>query len=156
MVSKIDAISEAKRYNVLATHILTTTYPVVKEPKVLLSALENVFLSISQSIDAIVYHAREKRLIPPFHNSFSIKFDLFCELAKRYPISKNIINAIEQLKELLMFSDDSPVEFSRNGDYILCSDDYDIKRITHELVYEMISHSRLLQKLAEEILHGDV
>ena len=41
-----DALKKAHHYIKLANHILKTTYTVVKEPKVLLLAFENIFLAI--------------------------------------------------------------------------------------------------------------
>ena len=61
----------------LADHILTMTYPIVKDPKLLLSVVENLFLAFSYGIGSVLHYERLFKRIPPFPDNFASKFELF-------------------------------------------------------------------------------
>ena len=48
----------------IADHMLTQTYPLVKDPRLLLTVLENVFLSLTNAIGALLYFERLYKRVP--------------------------------------------------------------------------------------------
>jgi hypothetical protein len=149
-------LAKSKEYHVLASHILKVTYPEVKEPKLLLNCLDNVFLSAQEAIVALLTFCRHHGLCPPFHKTFESQYMHFGELAEKFYFEPNDYSFIEKLKDLLVFRKESPVEFSRNGDFILCSDSYNTVRVDHAYVYEMIQKARKFEQKMGELLNGYV
>jgi len=148
-----DALTKAQHYAKLANHILKITYPVVKEPKVLLLALENTFLASTNIIAAILYFERSTKTIPPFHDSFNSKLHVFSEkIAKTKGFSIEEYSYIEKIRDLLLFQKKSPVEFTRNEDFVLCSDEYDIEKITFEDTTKYLHKTTSLIKKIEMMI----
>src|SRR3989338_1590780 len=98
----------------IADYMLTMTYPLVKDPKLLLSVVENLFLAYSYSISSLLHYERLFKRIPPFHDDFSSKLDLFMDKClERYGIDEENIRIIRDLREIIVAHRKSPVEFSR-------------------------------------------
>ncbi|PIN86441.1 hypothetical protein COV19_04760 [Candidatus Woesearchaeota archaeon CG10_big_fil_rev_8_21_14_0_10_44_13] len=128
-----EARDKAVRNLKIADHMLTQTYPSVKDPKILLSVLENVFLALTNSMAAILYYEYHNKRIPGFDENFNSKFDLFkLNVAGRYRINKEYITLISTIKSILVNHKKSPVEFSRKDAFVICSDGYDMKTLTEK------------------------
>lgn len=148
-----EALKKANHYAKLSGHILRVTYPVVKEPKVLLLSLENTFLASTNAIAALLYAERSRKAIPPFHDSFNSKYHIFTEkLSKTKGFSIEEYSYIEKMRDLLLFQKKSPVEFTRDEDFILCSDEYDIQKVTITDTTEYLTKTTKLIKKIEMMI----
>lgn len=128
-----DARDKAVRNLKIADHMLTQTYPSVKDPKILLSVLENTFLSLTNAMAAILYYEQHNKRIQHFEENFNSKFDLFkLKVAGRYRIGREYVILINTIKSILVSHKKSPVEFSRKDVFVICSDQYDMKVITEK------------------------
>ena len=137
----------------IADHMLTQTYPLIKDPKLLLAVMENVRLSLSNSLDALMYFMRERKLIVPFHESFESKYNTFkLHLAKKFDFSTDEINLIMDVKKLVEFHKKSPMEFSRDGKFVICSEDYKMEAISVEQMKKYIKKANLFLKKIEYII----
>ena len=56
----------AKQKIKVADHIISVTYPLVKDPKLLLGVLENIHSALMHCISAILEYDRLFKRIPPF------------------------------------------------------------------------------------------
>ena len=63
----------------IADYMLTMTYPLVRDPKLLLSVAENLFLAYSYSISSLLHYERLFKRIPTFQEDFSSKLDMFAD-----------------------------------------------------------------------------
>ena len=147
-------LQKASRYIIISDHMLTTTYKVVQDPKVLVAALENIFLAITNSLAAILHFEREKRKIPPFHNNFESKWNMFqlriVEIHKEF--TPEDVQFIEKIHKLVVFHKQSPVEFSKQQEYVMCSQDYDIEKLHVTNVAEFIQKTRKFYKKVCEVM----
>ena len=55
----------AKKKIQIADHMLGVTYPLVKDTKLLVVIMENIFLAYTNAMAAILYHERLFKRIPP-------------------------------------------------------------------------------------------
>lgn len=157
MQKESECFEKAKYYVNVAQHILTTTYPVVKEPKVLLSSLENVFLAATNALGALLYGERTKKTIPPFHNTFDSKFNMFQhKIVEMYEFDESEYMFMQKLKDLLLFHKQSPVEFSRSDDFVMCDEEYNIEKLTVQRVQDYIQLTRKFMVKTQKILKGEV
>ncbi len=110
--------------------MLIMTYPLVKDPKILLSVMDNVFLSLSSSINSIVTYERLFKRIPVSNDNFDSRFAVFrSKIVDRYKINKEYITLIQEVNSILKEHKKSPVEFSRQNKFVICSENYRLKTI---------------------------
>lgn len=119
----------AKRLHI-ADHMLTMTYPLANDTRLLLSVLENIFLSFTMAMGSILHYEALYKKVPQFEDNFSSKFQVFREYAEKNGIEKEYVAVMALIKNVLAEHKKSPVEFSRKGDFILCNGDYDMHRIS--------------------------
>lgn len=122
-----------------ADHLAYVTYPVIKDNKVILLIADHLLTSLMHGMDALLYIEREYKRIPPYSDSFDIKLDLFKKIIERYGINKEIIGIIKEFKEIKEYKQTSPISFSKENKYILCSSNYRLKTITLDKVKKTIS-----------------
>ena len=133
----------SKRKITLADHILTQTYPLLKDPKLLLAAIENIFLAYTNSISALLYYERLFKRIPNFQDTYESKFRIFEERCSfKYHIKEEDINIIKEIKNIIVQHRKSPIEFTREDQFIICSNDYSMKTIKYEQLKEMIINAK--------------
>lgn len=138
-----EARDKAVRNIKIADHMLTQTYPSVKDPKLLLSVLENVFLSLTNAMAAVLHYERLYKRIPPFEENFDSKFNtLKLRVAHRYKINKDYLNLISTIKNTIVSHRKSPVEFSRKDVFVICSDTYDMRTISANEMKSYISKAK--------------
>lgn len=127
----------------IADHMLTQTYPSVKDPKLLLSVLENIFLSLTNAMAAILHYERMYKRIPAFDENFDSKFNtLKLKVAHRYKINKDYLNLISTIKNTIVAHKKSPVEFSRKDVFVICSDSYDMKTVSANEIKKYIDGAK--------------
>lgn len=132
-----------------ADHMLTQTYPLVMDPKLLLAVVDNLFLSIVSGMTGMLCYEREFRRVPAFVENFENKFRIFSErCVPRYKISKEYLIMIQEVKDLIIAHKDSPVEFARKDSFVMCSDSYRIKTVYLERIRKYVE---LTKKFLSEI-----
>ena len=108
----------------MAKYLLSTTYPMIKEPKTLFSISDHVLSSMMSSVSALLFFERSKRIIPPYHDTDESKFNAFRQhLVKKYKFEE-FLAAILRIENLAKDRKKAPIEFSRNDKYVICSDQF--------------------------------
>ncbi|MBW2974495.1 hypothetical protein KY366_02145 [Candidatus Woesearchaeota archaeon] len=143
-MEKYEEMRETARKKIgIADHILTMTYPLVKDPRLLLAVLENIFLALTNSIGSLLYYERSHKSVPPFQDTFDSKFNVFKQrCVGEHNIDHEIVLMIKEIKDIIVQHKKSPVEFERNGSLIICSDNYQMKEISLEKIKDYITRSR--------------
>ena len=115
----------------VADHILNVTYPLLKEPKLLVSVMENLFLALTNSMSALLYYERKYKEVPLFADNFDSKFDIFItKSAEKYNLDAAQLRMMREIKNILIEHKKSPIEFAKGDKFVICSEDYTIKTIT--------------------------
>lgn len=144
---------EARRYLKAADHILYTTYPLVNDPRLLLSAMDNIFLAITNSMAALLYYEKMNNRLQEFKDNFESKLDLFrrkCLL--HYDIDPNYVKFILEVKEIILQHRKSPVEFVRKDKLVICSNEYNMKTIEVSDVKVYLQKAKAFYGRIENIL----
>jgi hypothetical protein len=116
-----------------AEFILTKTYPLIKDPKMLLGVLENIYYAINDIITCFLEEKYYDLTDDEKYKIFIIKFSKHVEIVKEIKI------VWEKRKE-------SPVEFVKNNQLYVCSDDYDIRIISENEMKRFLSNAKLLNE----------
>ena len=156
-MEKFDEFMESaeKKLN-FADHILTMAYPSIKDPKLLLSVAENLFLAFNYSLTSLLYYERHFKRIPPFQDNFSLKLQLFKdECAERYGIGDEQLKAMQELKEILVAHKKSPIEFPRKESFLIFNESYEAKALTQDLLKDCIKKAKLFIKKLSTIIRKE-
>lgn len=147
---------KARKNLKVADHMTFMTYPLVKDTRLLLSIMENIFLALTNSMGAILYYDRLFKRVPPFSDTYGSKYNLFKErCVRRYNLNKDYLKLMEEVKEIILQHKKSPVEFTRKDAFVICSDNYKIKTITVEKIKNYISKTKRFVKDMETITSKD-
>ncbi len=145
-------LAESKKNIHIADHMVFVTYNLVKDPKLLLSAMRNIFLSLTNSMNSLLYHERLFKRIPSLSENFASKFSILKDnCAKRHNLNQSYIFLIKDLHNLLLEHKNSPVEFSRKDKFIICSSNYRMKSISLKEIKEYISRTKSFIQDIEKI-----
>jgi len=134
----------AQKYISEADHLLTMTYPLVQDPKLLLVVLDKIFLSLEYAMGSLLYLERSRKEIPPFRENFDSKFNMFkLKLVRKHGIELDYIHMITEIMELLKENEQSPMSFSRKGKFVICADDYSLKTLSPEQLKKYSEKAKL-------------
>ncbi len=138
----------------IADHMLTMTYPMVKDPKLLLAVMENIFLALTNSIGSLLHYERNYKRVPPFQDTFVSKFNVFKEkCVGMHRIDEEAVFMVGEIKDIIMQHKKSPVEFTRNDSFVICSEDYKMKTISLEKMRDYVSKSRVFIQNINNIIN---
>jgi len=135
----------------IADHILTATYPLVKDPRLLVAVMDNIFLSLSHGMTAALHYERQRNRIPAFADTFEAKFRLFREeVMPRYHLNPDYASLLQGTKELILERKRSPMEFARKDCYVICSEGYRTRTVSIQEMKQLIGKARVF---IQEITH---
>lgn len=128
----------------VADHMLFMTYPLVKDPKLLLAIIENIFASLDYGMSALLQHERLFKRIPPYHDTFPSRFEIFKDkMIQKYDLSPRHANLINEIKGIISEHKKSPVEFARKDKFVICSPSYSLKTIDINLVKKYVFETKV-------------
>ncbi|MBS3164500.1 hypothetical protein J4439_03645 [Candidatus Woesearchaeota archaeon] len=144
-MEEFQAAREKALHNLrIADHMTSVTYPLLKDNKLLIAAMENLFLSVSGAMSAILLHDRTFKRVPPFADTFEVKFTVFrTKCMTHHGIGADSARLIQELREILVQRKKSPIEFSRRDTFVICSDDYRIRTLTHRDVKDFVARAKV-------------
>ena len=116
---------EAVKHIKIADHMLVMTYPLVNDPKILLSVADNMKVGLNLLVSAVLHHEREKKLIPPFHDSDEGRLEAFSNIAKKYNIRKEKLDLIEKVNNIMQDHKNSPMAFSRKNNFVIADEKFE-------------------------------
>ncbi|MAF37049.1 hypothetical protein CL622_08095 [archaeon] len=131
-----ELITTANKHIRTADHLAYMTYPLIKDPKLIIKIAEHVYHAMKVGIEAVVFYERLYKRISQVGDEFTAKYDLFkTKCAKRYAIDSTQILAFEDLNTILKEHKDSQVSFIREQKLVICSDQFqNIRTLTIERV----------------------
>ncbi len=151
-----DLLKNANKKYETADHLAYVTYPLIQEPKLIITIADHLYSALNYLIEALIRYERLYKRIPPVQESFESKFDLFKRCLSRYNIDRENTLLIYDLKALLDSRQKSPIEFIKKDKLVICSQNYKIQTITLSKVKEYLSSSKpLFEKINKIILKND-
>ncbi|MBN2052277.1 hypothetical protein JW756_02125 [Candidatus Woesearchaeota archaeon] len=137
----------------VADHMLFMTYPVVKDPKLLLAIVENIFNSLDYGIGALLQYERLFKRIPPFNDTYPSRIEVFRnKMVPKYRFSTNYLSLITDVRSVLSEHKNSPVSFIRKDKFVICSPTYSMKTIDINTVKKYIFETKLFLNQINKIV----
>ena len=86
------AREEAIKKLKIADHMLTITYQLVQDPKLLLAVLDNIYTAMEKAMSSVLYYERLFKRIPPFPENFEAKLIMFkTRVQPKYKINNDYL-----------------------------------------------------------------
>jgi hypothetical protein len=134
-------LADASRQVQIADHLLTVTYPMVKDPKLLMSIIEHLRRAVEDAADAVVeFHIHRGEYELPKHavaGQQPGKHDVlvaFSDLVHvRNPNIPGALEAVEACRELTATAQhfkEAPVSFPRDEKLVIADHDYALEEVT--------------------------
>jgi len=145
----------AKKKIQVADHMLTQTYPLVKDPKLLLAVVDNISSGMELAMDTLLNFERTYKRIPPFPDNFSSKHMALVQLGKKLDIPSKYGLRMRELREIKEQHKKSPVEFSRHGEFVIADSEYNLKKITVDDLKLCIEEAEQFNAIVEKRITHD-
>ena len=127
-----------------ADHFFTQTYKLVQDPKLLILAVENIFLAMSYAMGALLHYEQTFKRVSAFTDTFNAKLMLYREACeKRYNFDPNYASLMLELKDTILQHKTSPIEFVRHGQFVICNPDYSTKILSLEILKRHIHKAKV-------------
>ncbi|MBT4538664.1 hypothetical protein HOI26_01030 [Candidatus Woesearchaeota archaeon] len=150
----LDSRKKAKFQHECARHLLHVTYPMVKDPKLLMGVVNNLVISFEHAIDAILAYERQLHLIPIYGSTFQSKLHTFQRKSvKRNKIDPRHISLLLDLKQLQEMHKNCPVEFQRGNRLILATKEYKMQSLSMDKLQKWLYQTKDFLDKTDDILH---
>ncbi|MFH1071934.1 MAG: hypothetical protein V1743_00730 [Nanoarchaeota archaeon] len=133
---------KALKHIMIADHMLVITYPLVNDPKLLLTILENISESLRCSVRALLHYELLYKKIDIFQETPEEEMRIFKEESRAYGISKHYLDVIEQVRGILKEHKESPMEFARKETFVICGENYTLKTLSEQLIKTYITKTK--------------
>ena len=156
MKTKLDYIKKlnaAKKALDTADHIIYVSYALIKEPKLLLSAVESLYHCLELTMDSILEFESYYKRIPYYGNSFNSKFYIFkTQVSMRYHLDRTFLLIFSELKEILDWHNRTSLELRKDDKFLIFLSDYRVKTLTFAKVKEYLNFAKVFIKKIESIV----
>ena len=151
-----EAREKAKRNLQIADHMIYMTYTMVKDPKLLVVIMENIFLALTNAMSSVLHYEKFFKRLPPFPENFEAKFALFQQnCMSKYQIDKSYVSLIRDVKDFVYEHKRSPMEFVRKDRFVICTDNYQMKAISVEQIKKYITLTKSFIQDTNRIVSRD-
>ena len=124
----------------VADHLLTQTYSMLKDPKLLLVVTEKLYQAQLETINAYLeYEKQYQRAKNP--EDILQKLSMFEKKAKK--LSEHAL-MIRETKQLLETRQQSPIEFKKQDSIVICDSQYNVKKLTESWAKEKLDQTKKL------------
>ena len=114
----------------LADHMATSSYMLLHDPKILLSAVNTLYHSVYAAMSSVLEHERLFKRVPAFSDTFDSKFYVFkTKIVNKHKISTDSVKLLKDLYNLQLAHKRSSIEFSKNNSFVIASDNYELRSI---------------------------
>lgn len=128
-----ELIMDAEKKLTNVDHLLSVTFPLVQDSRILAPIAETLAQSALKTMEALLKYEYAYKRILELPNNIDGMYNLFrSKVALRYKMNKNLLIMLFDLKNILQFRKRSAAEFVKHEKYIICSDVYSTTVITSE------------------------
>lgn len=139
----------------VADHLLNVTYPLIQDTKLLLGVMDHIFLSLTNTMSALLWYKRLFKEVPPFYDNFESKFNIFQAYASKHNIAGKYTKMMREIKEIIMLHRQSKIEFRKKDRFIVCGDDYSVTAVTASQLKDYLKTAKEFFVLIDGIIGNE-
>jgi hypothetical protein len=139
----------------VADHMLGVSYPLLNDPKILVSVANNMLLAVDYALTSVLEHEKLFKRVQNYPSSTDGKYLLVKQRALKgeelhnHKVIADLIAIVEGHKA-------SSVEFQRQGKYVIASDSYELRTLTvQELKEHLVKVRGIVEQLYEMTRKND-
>jgi hypothetical protein len=144
----IESLEKARKNRRIADHMAYMTYPMMKDKRLLLKIVDEIYSALISSMNAILQYEYLKKRINLSNDADQNLNLLFEKCAQRYGISNEDIYSVREFFSIYGQHKKSPMEFQRKDKIVLMSDDFRTKIIDLEKIKKYIFLARKIEEKA--------
>jgi len=150
------SLLEAKKIISLADHMMSVTYKVVSDPKLLLAVMDRIRNALSSSMSSLLQYERMYKRIPPYNETYESMYHVFkSKIVRRYHVNIEYLTLLQEVDSILKEHKKSPVEFRRKDKFVICSENYRMKVVTVDNIKEYIQKAKQFIRETENMVKID-
>lgn len=136
-----------------ADHLIYVTYPMIKDSKMLLGIIKNIYDASLKAMDSILIYERTYKRLPVYAEDFYGNLDLIkLHCMPKYSLPREFIQIIKDIKELLNDHKKSPVEFRRKDSFVIASENYKLRSVDINKVKAYLAGTKpFVEKIARVV-----
>lgn len=143
----------ALKHTQIADHMLSVTYPLLKDPKLLITVLSNIYESIHENIRSLIsYEVTFKRINDP-GTEFQEELRTFTHLVHKYQMNNAIITTFQELHMILKEHKESPMEFSHKETFVMYTDNDGVKTLAPPAIEKYLEKAKSIQEEIKKLTH---
>jgi len=147
---------KAKKSLQTADHMLSVTYPLIKDPKLLVAIAENVSRAAQGIIETMLEYERLYRRVPAYVDNFAVKFEIFRNrVSAKYNFDNDFITIVKEIVDIVNAHKNSPMEFARKEKFVICNKQYATKTISADTLKQYIAKLKLYHTISDNVLKND-
>jgi hypothetical protein len=138
-----------------ADHMLGVSYPLLNDPKILVSVANNLLLAVDSALESVLEHEKLFKRINTIPQSTDAKYAL---LKQRSPVGFEDLHfeIISDLSEISGKHKSSAVEFPRDGKFVIATDTYELRTLSVKELKDYLSKTKqIVEKLYEMTRKND-
>lgn len=144
----INSLVESEKLHLSSDHLVYVTYPVVKDPKLLVRALETLHKSLVLTITTILkFEYLFKRIDLTKNTALNLKI-FFNKCSKRYSLDQKSKEILKEILRLRKIHKESPIEFSKSEKFIILDDKMEKQILDLEKMKLFLKENKELLKTA--------
>ena len=148
-----EELSAGRQQLMAADHLVSITYRLVKDNKLLLTALESLFAAAKSLMASLLHYEEAFKRLPRFKEDLdSMVYWFKSRCMPRYGLSNDYGVVMDELKLLHDEHKASAIEFSRRDCLVICSDNYRFRKITLLQIKSYVAVVKRMLSDVEEVV----
>lgn len=144
---------ESEKKLKIADHLLTVTYPMVKEPKLLISVIENIYQSLDLSITAVLEYEKTNKHISEYGKTFEDSLELFRrKIMPKYSLDKEFLDFIMFVKNLVESHKKTAVAFTKRDKFVITDEKFNLQTLNESETKKILHNAKKYIKLLDSII----
>ncbi|HSU72740.1 MAG TPA: hypothetical protein VLJ21_02735 [Candidatus Binatia bacterium] len=140
----------------VASHLLTRTYPMVKDSRILLAVAKELHTVATSTMLALLEHEKAEKRIPALVMDPASRVELLSDAIAHHKLDPKFQEAVQKLHEIVVEHEKSPIEFAKPDRFVICDKDYKLTTVTHDFLKTTLSTLRTFITEVQKVTHARV
>jgi len=138
----VNHLAQAEQRIGVANHLLTRTYPMVKDSRILLAVAKELHTAASNTATALLEFEKSQKRIPVLVNDPASRVELLQDALAFHKMGKEYKDAVKELHHIIVEHEKSPIEFAQPDRFVICDKEYQLTTVTHDNLKKSMSTIR--------------